>query len=124
MAKELIALGIPTQLILNEAVGFFMAKVDMVMVGAEGVVESGGIVNKVNKKSFNSSHVFLSLKTAKLFSNNFLSCHKIRVRKSANFLPEGGCHFRNKVQKMTSLFFDKRKSQIEKKVIFAYVHLY
>ena len=27
---------------------YIMEKVDMVLVGAEGVVESGGIVNKVN----------------------------------------------------------------------------
>ena len=27
-----------------------MEKVDMVLVGAEGVVESGGIINKVNMK--------------------------------------------------------------------------
>jgi len=47
MAKELAAAGIPCTVILDSAVGYVMEQVDMVMVGAEGVVESGGIINKV-----------------------------------------------------------------------------
>ena len=35
-------------MILDAAVGYVMEKVDMVLCGAEGVVESGGIINKVN----------------------------------------------------------------------------
>ncbi|CAH0777558.1 unnamed protein product [Bemisia tabaci] len=34
-------------LILDSAVGYVMESVDMVMVGAESVVESGGIINKI-----------------------------------------------------------------------------
>ena len=30
-----------------------MEKVDMVLVGAEGVVESGGIINKVHELQYN-----------------------------------------------------------------------
>ena len=45
VAKELLAAGIPVTLILDSGVGFFMEKVDMLLVGAEGVVESGGIIN-------------------------------------------------------------------------------
>lgn len=40
-------LNIPVTLVLDSAVGFIMDKVDMVIVGAEGVVESGGIINKL-----------------------------------------------------------------------------
>lgn len=40
-------LNIPCTLILDSAVGYIMERVDMVMVGAECVVESGGIINKV-----------------------------------------------------------------------------
>lgn len=47
MYKNLEAAGIPCTLILDSAVGYVMEQVDFVMVGAEGVVESGGIVNKV-----------------------------------------------------------------------------
>lgn len=47
MCKELEAAHIPCTLILDSAVGYVMEQVDFVMVGAEGVVESGGIVNKV-----------------------------------------------------------------------------
>lgn len=39
--------GIPTTLILDSAMGYKMPAVDIVLVGAEGVVENGGIVNKV-----------------------------------------------------------------------------
>ena len=40
-------LNIPVTLVLDSAVGFIMDEVDMVIVGAEGVVESGGIINKL-----------------------------------------------------------------------------
>lgn len=47
MYKNLNDLGISCTLILDSAVGYIMEQVDMVMVGAEGVAESGGIINKV-----------------------------------------------------------------------------
>lgn len=47
VAKELLASGIPVTLILDSGVGFIMEKVDMLLVGAEGVVESGGIINYI-----------------------------------------------------------------------------
>lgn len=47
MLKNLEAEGISCTLILDSAIGYVMEQVDFVMVGAEGVVESGGIVNKV-----------------------------------------------------------------------------
>lgn len=39
--------GIPNQLITDASIGIYLEKVDMVMVGAEGVCASGGILNKV-----------------------------------------------------------------------------
>eukprot|EP00795_Rhopilema_esculentum_P015867 gene15867-7195_t len=47
MHKELQDLGIPSTVILDSAVGYIMERVDMVLVGAEGVGESGGLINKV-----------------------------------------------------------------------------
>ncbi|XP_048369992.1 translation initiation factor eIF-2B subunit alpha [Sphaerodactylus townsendi] len=47
MAKALTKLGIPVTVILDAAVGYIMEKVDLVIVGAEGVVENGGIINKI-----------------------------------------------------------------------------
>lgn len=44
---DLTALDIPTTVILDAAVGFIMEQVDMVLVGAESVVENGGIINKI-----------------------------------------------------------------------------
>ena len=47
--EELTEFGIPCTVILDAAVGYVMEKIDMVLCGAEGVVESGGIINKVNE---------------------------------------------------------------------------
>jgi translation initiation factor eIF-2B subunit alpha len=46
-AKALAEAGVPVTVILDSAMGYMMEKVDFVVVGAEGVVENGGIVNKV-----------------------------------------------------------------------------
>lgn len=46
-AQNLRKNGIPTTVILDAAVGHYIEKVDMVLVGAEGVVENGGIINQV-----------------------------------------------------------------------------
>ena len=48
-AEELIKAGIPVTLVLDSAVGYVMEKVDFVLSGAEGVVENGGIINKVQR---------------------------------------------------------------------------
>jgi len=47
LKEDLEAVGIPTTVILDAAVGYIMEQVDLVMLGAEGVVESGGIINKI-----------------------------------------------------------------------------
>ncbi|XP_014245167.1 translation initiation factor eIF-2B subunit alpha isoform X2 [Cimex lectularius] len=47
MADDLKDLNIPCTVIIDPAIGYIMEQVDMVMVGAEGVVESGGVINKV-----------------------------------------------------------------------------
>uniref|UniRef100_A0A8D0H9R3 Translation initiation factor eIF2B subunit alpha n=1 Tax=Sphenodon punctatus TaxID=8508 RepID=A0A8D0H9R3_SPHPU len=47
MAKALGKLNVPVTVILDAAVGYIMEKVDLVIVGAEGVVENGGILNKI-----------------------------------------------------------------------------
>ncbi|KAF5302484.1 hypothetical protein FQR65_LT08574 [Abscondita terminalis] len=47
MYQDLKDLNIPCTLILDSAIGYIMEEVDFVMVGAEAVVESGGIVNKI-----------------------------------------------------------------------------
>jgi len=39
--------NIPCTVILDSAVGYIMERVDMVLLGAEAVVESGGIINKI-----------------------------------------------------------------------------
>lgn len=42
--------GIPTKVVLDAAVGAVMEEVDLCLVGAEGVMENGGIVNKVSSR--------------------------------------------------------------------------
>lgn len=47
MCKLLTAGGVGCTLVLDASIGYVMEQVDIVMIGAEGVVESGGIINKV-----------------------------------------------------------------------------
>lgn len=47
MHKKLEQKGIASTVILDASVGYIMSQVDYILMGAEGVVESGGIVNKV-----------------------------------------------------------------------------
>lgn len=47
MCAELKKAGIECTLILDAAIGYIMESIDIVLVGAEGVVESGGIINRV-----------------------------------------------------------------------------
>lgn len=44
-AKEMVALGVPVKLLIDSAVAYAMDEVDMLLFGADGVVESGGIIN-------------------------------------------------------------------------------
>ncbi|KAL8458788.1 hypothetical protein ACS0TY_035499 [Phlomoides rotata] len=44
-SNELAKLDVPVRLIIDSAVAYSMDEVDMVFVGADGVVESGGIIN-------------------------------------------------------------------------------
>lgn len=46
-AEKLADVGIPVTVILDSAAAYVMERVDIVLMGAEGVVESGGIVNKI-----------------------------------------------------------------------------
>lgn len=47
MEKSLNALNIPCTAIIDAAAAYAMEKVDLVLLGAEGVVENGGIINKI-----------------------------------------------------------------------------
>lgn len=47
MCSELKGSGIECTLILDSAIGYIMESIDLVLVGAEGVVESGGIINRI-----------------------------------------------------------------------------
>lgn len=47
MFEDLQAVGIECTLILDSSIGYIMENIDIVLCGAEGVVESGGIVNKI-----------------------------------------------------------------------------
>ncbi|XP_076811781.1 translation initiation factor eIF2B subunit alpha-like [Clavelina lepadiformis] len=47
MAQLLQEYDIPVTVILDAASGYILDKVDVVLIGAEGVVENGGIINKI-----------------------------------------------------------------------------
>ncbi|XP_072929303.1 translation initiation factor eIF2B subunit alpha [Epargyreus clarus] len=51
MHKQLEAAGVDATLVLDSAVGYILELVDIVMIGAEGVTESGGIINKIGTYS-------------------------------------------------------------------------
>lgn len=46
-AQQLLARGIPCRIILDSAIGYNLGSVSFVMVGAEAVVENGGVVNRI-----------------------------------------------------------------------------
>jgi len=46
-AHKLQEVGVPVSLVMDSAVAYIMDTVDLVFVGAEGIVENGGIINKV-----------------------------------------------------------------------------
>ncbi|KAK5649918.1 hypothetical protein RI129_000947 [Pyrocoelia pectoralis] len=79
MYNDLRELKIPCTLIMDAAIGYIMESVDFVMVGAEAVVESGGIVNKIGSytmalsaKAMNKPFYVLteSVKFSRLFPLN------------------------------------------------------
>ena len=47
MRDELHASGIPSQCVLDASVAYNMERITFVLIGAEAVVESGGIINKI-----------------------------------------------------------------------------
>lgn len=79
MYKELVDAGIDATLFPDSAIGYIMESVNMVVVGAEGVCESGGIINRlgtvtmaVNAKDKNKPFYVLaeSFKFTRLFPLN------------------------------------------------------
>lgn len=54
-AKALQEAGIPARLILDAAMGHAMEKAELVLVGAEAVVENGGILNKIGTYQYDLS---------------------------------------------------------------------
>ena len=63
MKKNLDDIGIPCQVVLDASVGYVLEKVDLVLFGAEGVVESGGICNKVSIYSYTKIIIFENVNT-------------------------------------------------------------
>lgn len=64
MVEELKEKGIPSTLILDASIGYVMSEINLVLLGAEGVVESGGILNRVSEKNEKSkfrTNVLISL---------------------------------------------------------------
>ena len=69
MKEELAKHDISCTVILDAAMGYVMESVDLVLVGAEGVVESGGIINKVT--FYKLCHHFALKIIRRLFSWTF-----------------------------------------------------
>ncbi len=60
-ARRLQEANVPVTMIMDSAVAYIMDQVDLVVVGAEGIVENGGIINKVLPILFNCTihYIFL-----------------------------------------------------------------
>ncbi|MXQ93309.1 hypothetical protein E5288_WYG008033 [Bos mutus] len=69
MAKALCHLSVPFTVVPDAAVGYIMDNVDLVIVGAEGVVENGGIINKFTE---------ISQMTSPRHYGPFLQIHKVQ----------------------------------------------
>ena len=66
MVRDLQEKKIDSEMILDSAIGYIMERVDLVLVGAEGVLASGGIINKVKfQQPLDSSVRGHSIKKAK-----------------------------------------------------------
>lgn len=48
-AAVLAKAGVPVTVVLDSAVGYHMEVADLCVTGAEGVLENGGIINKVRR---------------------------------------------------------------------------
>ena len=59
LASRLEAAGIKVTVIMDAAAAYFMEDVDIVLVGAEAVVENGGVINKVFYAKAKSTHRLL-----------------------------------------------------------------
>ncbi|CAJ0575387.1 unnamed protein product, partial [Mesorhabditis spiculigera] len=55
MYEELVRHGFDATLILDVSVGSLMSSVDVVLIGAEGVLETGGIINKMGTLNITDS---------------------------------------------------------------------
>jgi len=69
MYKKLTANRIPCKFICDSAIGTAMSEADVVLTGAEAVVESGGIINRVTKKH-TKTMIFCSI----IISKNCFVC--------------------------------------------------
>ena len=61
MKRDLESIGINCRLVLVSAVGSILEQVDLVMIGAEGVDENGGIVNKIGTSTIAICAKFLKV---------------------------------------------------------------
>jgi len=84
MCRLLEKENIPCKVIYDSAVGYKMEEVDMVMVGAEGVVESGGIINRVgdNDEMLKEYSLIRSFTQIKLQHTSLNRVTAINIRKS------------------------------------------
>lgn len=101
LANELAKLDIPVKLLIDSAVAYSMDEVDMVFVGADGVVESGGIINMMGTyqialvaHSMNKP-VYVAAESYKVTTPNFnffqCGCRNINYSSSSLFFSCNRC---------------------------------
>ncbi|ODV64054.1 translation initiation factor eIF2B subunit alpha [Ascoidea rubescens DSM 1968] len=108
MVEELRKSGIPTKLILDSSVGYVINKIDKILVGAEGVLETGGVVNHIG-----TYQIGLLAKTANKPLYVAAESHKF-VRE----FPLSQDDFSKRYEKNDIMNFDKSTKSSEEDIIY------
>ena len=108
LAKTFIDAGIPTKVILDCAVGSVMDQVDLCLVGAEGVMENGGIINKLG--TYQIAIVAKALKKpfyVAVESYKFARMYPLSQKDLNDLYLNDGIDISNNVSEASSLLVDK-----------------
>lgn len=95
--------GIPTTVVLDSAMSYVMEQADLVIVGAEGVVENGGIINKIGTSA-------LAIVAKELNTPFYVAAESFKFARlfplNQRDLPELGRFFRNRLNFVDTACWD------------------
>lgn len=89
-AAVLAKAGVPVTVVLDSAVGYHMEVADLCVTGAEGVLENGGIINKVHLQVYGCVPKVLFLLLFLLGSSR-VYCQEGKIAAGGRPLLQGAC---------------------------------